>query len=94
MSFNRYFPKGGGSCRISTNPLREIKATEIVDFGEVRKLFGWSFVAGTLPIKVSQRNVFNHVILISFDFFLIFSWPTKWQMVPKQLSDVFNTINH
>lgn len=52
----RYFPRGGGHCIIDIKPVVSLNATEICDFGEVDSFFGWSFVAGTLPIKVSYEN--------------------------------------
>lgn len=48
----RYFPKGGGRCVVDVNPLRSLKAADITEFGSVERFFGWSFVAGTLPVKV------------------------------------------
>lgn len=47
-----YFPKGGGHCIVDIKPVIRFGAVNICDFGEVDSFFGWSFVAGTLPIKV------------------------------------------
>ncbi|CAM6031454.1 unnamed protein product, partial [Sphagnum compactum] len=49
-----YFPKGGGHCKITCKPVNFLKPVELVNFGKVTKLFGWSYVAGTLPIKLAH----------------------------------------
>lgn len=49
---DRYFPKGGGSCKITVKPVHHLEPIDLVDAGEPKKYFGWSFVSGTLPIKV------------------------------------------
>lgn len=48
-----YFGTGGGHCKIIINPVDKISACSIVDFGRVTKFFGWSFVAGVLPVKIA-----------------------------------------
>ncbi|KAJ6643140.1 RNA 3'-terminal phosphate cyclase [Pseudolycoriella hygida] len=50
-----YFPKGGGHCIIDVKPIVRFNATDICDFGEVESFFGWSYVAGTLPIKMANE---------------------------------------
>ncbi|XP_037046686.1 RNA 3'-terminal phosphate cyclase isoform X2 [Bradysia coprophila] len=50
-----YFPRGGGHCVIDIKPVIRLNSTEICDFGEVDSFFGWSFVAGTLPIKMANE---------------------------------------
>lgn len=32
-----------------------MNAAELLDFGEVEEIFGWSFVAGSLPIAVADE---------------------------------------
>lgn len=49
-----YFPKGGGYCKVSIQPINHFKCVELNDFGDIKSYFGWSFVAGTLPIKVKR----------------------------------------
>jgi len=50
-----YFPRGGGHCVIDVKPILRLKSVDICDFGEVEEFFGWSFVAGTLPIKMANE---------------------------------------
>ncbi|XP_055376727.1 RNA 3'-terminal phosphate cyclase [Condylostylus longicornis] len=50
-----YFPKGGGHCRIIIKPVRHLIPCSITDFGQIDKLFGWSFVSGVLPVKVANE---------------------------------------
>lgn len=52
-----YFPKGGGQCKIQTKPLSQLHAVDLTDFGDVKNFFGWSFVAGTLPVKMADEMV-------------------------------------
>lgn len=50
-----YFPKGGGEVVINVKPVKQINSVEILTQGEITALYGWSFVAGTLPVHVAQR---------------------------------------
>lgn len=76
----RYFPKGGGVCRVVTKPIHQLSAIRLLDFGEVEKFFGWSFVSGTLPIKV-RMDSFSHCTCFEIQFNL--SWPAKWKLERK-----------
>lgn len=49
-----YFPRGGGEVVINVNPPRRLQAVELVDRGSVTAVYGWSFVAGTLPIRLAH----------------------------------------
>ncbi|XP_069673562.1 RNA 3'-terminal phosphate cyclase [Periplaneta americana] len=49
-----YFPKGGGEVHIRVNPVKQLKAVSLVDSGHVVRIWGWAFVAGSLPIKVAH----------------------------------------
>jgi len=49
-----YFPRGGGHCRIICKPINSLQPVQMIEFGRVLKLYGWSYVAGTLPIKLAQ----------------------------------------
>lgn len=49
-----YFPKGGGEVVVDINPVRELNAVEMVDVGSVTALYGWSFVAGSLPMHMAH----------------------------------------
>lgn len=50
-----YFPKGGGHCQIDITPIRQLNPVDLTNFGNVESFFGWSFVAGVLPVKVAQE---------------------------------------
>lgn len=46
-----YFPKGGGHCKLFIKPIKRLNVCTLTDFGEINKVFGWSFVAGVLPLQ-------------------------------------------
>lgn len=62
-----YFPKGGGEVVINVKPPRQLRAVEMVSQGVITAVYGWSFVAGTLPIRMahlmadSAQNVLRQV---------------------------------
>ncbi|XP_063704927.1 RNA 3'-terminal phosphate cyclase [Culicoides brevitarsis] len=49
-----YFPKGGGHCVIKCRPVKSLKAVEITNFGDYMKIYGWNYVAGTLPLNLAH----------------------------------------
>lgn len=59
-----YFPRGGGKVVVLIKPVRELQAVEILDLGKITKLYGWSYVAGTIPIHLAQnmaKGASNHL---------------------------------
>lgn len=52
MTICRYYPKGGGYCIMNVRPIKTLSAIEHIDFGQVNEIFGWSFVAGSMPLCV------------------------------------------
>lgn len=50
-----YFPKGGGCCKIDVKPVKSLKPIDLVEFGRIHKISGWSYVAGVLPIKIAHE---------------------------------------
>ncbi|XP_075981434.1 RNA 3'-terminal phosphate cyclase [Anticarsia gemmatalis] len=52
-----YFPKGGGHVTLVVNPMEKFRAATILERGDVLKVYGWSFVAGTLPMKLAHQMV-------------------------------------
>lgn len=52
---HRYYPKGGGHCLTTIHPIHHFDAIELVDFGAVNNIFGWSFVAGGLPLHLAEQ---------------------------------------
>lgn len=47
-----YFPRGGGHTIFDITPIKFLRPVEIIEFGEIENFFGWSFVAGQLPLNV------------------------------------------
>lgn len=66
-----YFPKGGGKVVVNVNPVEQLNAIELLDRGTITSIYGWSFVAGTLPLHLAHamtnaavsklKNVFSNV---------------------------------
>jgi RNA 3'-terminal phosphate cyclase (ATP) len=52
--FRGYFPRGGGEVHIRVQPVKQLKAVNLVESGHVVRIRGWAFVAGSLPIKVNE----------------------------------------
>ncbi len=51
-----YYPQGGGEVFVKINPVvSSLKAISLTDFGELKRVYGRAFVAGSLPIKIAQR---------------------------------------
>lgn len=51
-----YFPKGGGVIKVTVNPVKSLKNIQLTDQGRLKSLYGWSFVAGTLPMHIAQNS--------------------------------------
>lgn len=49
-----YYPRGGGRCKVTIPPVRQIKSAQIVKFGSVQEVCGWCFVAGHLPLRLAE----------------------------------------
>jgi len=47
-----YYPKGGGEVRITVNPVNQLTAVDLSEFGQIKRFFGRAFVAGTLSKRV------------------------------------------
>ncbi|CAD7077321.1 unnamed protein product [Hermetia illucens] len=50
-----YFPKGGGHCEITVQPVKTILPCNITEFGRIQEFFGWCFVAGSLPLQMANN---------------------------------------
>jgi RNA 3'-terminal phosphate cyclase len=66
--YRGYYPKGGGIVHVKVNPVKQLKAVQIVERGSLVRLTGFAFVAGVLPYKVHCRihkplNFYQHVLL-------------------------------
>jgi len=56
LHFRGYYPRGGGEVHIRVKPVTELKAVTLTESGHVVRIWGWAFVAGSLPIKVNEVN--------------------------------------
>ncbi|KAG6462631.1 RNA 3'-terminal phosphate cyclase [Manduca sexta] len=66
-----YYPRGGGHVTVEISPVKQFTSATITERGTITSIYGWSFVAGTLPIKLSYamsdgarqqlRTVYNNV---------------------------------
>ncbi|CAH2042720.1 unnamed protein product, partial [Iphiclides podalirius] len=50
-----YFPRGGGHVTVGVAPVRSLAAANLTTRGELLGVKGWSFVAGTLPLKLAYE---------------------------------------
>merc|ERR1711976_575466 len=50
-----FFPKGGGEVNLYINPVKMLKPINLTDPGTIDKIYGWSFCAGNLPVRVSEE---------------------------------------
>ena len=50
-----FFPQGGGNVNFFIKPLKHLQAVILKDPGKVEKIYGWSFVAGNLPLRVAEQ---------------------------------------
>ncbi|KAJ8717492.1 hypothetical protein PYW08_005891 [Mythimna loreyi] len=50
-----YYPKGGGFVTVDCMPVYKFNAVKIMERGYVSKIVGWSFVAGTLPMRLATQ---------------------------------------
>ncbi|XP_026743893.1 RNA 3'-terminal phosphate cyclase [Trichoplusia ni] len=50
-----YYPKGGGFVSIEVMPVKKFLSVNMTERGNISRIFGWSFVAGTLPIKLANE---------------------------------------
>ena len=50
-----YYPKGGGEVYLKIYPVKELSPISILEFGNLKRIYGRSFVAGHLPIDIAKR---------------------------------------
>jgi len=50
-----FFPKGGGEVNFFLSPVKQLKSITMTDPGVVESIIGWSFAAGTLPVRVAEQ---------------------------------------
>lgn len=51
-----YYPKGGGEVVITVNPIQELTAVDLTEFGQIKRFFGRAFVAGALSKRVIRLD--------------------------------------
>lgn len=49
-----YFPRGGGEVEVYVKPIAKLTPVQLMEPGQITQLYGWSFVAGVLPINVAH----------------------------------------
>lgn len=49
-----YFPRGGGEIQVTAKPVHDLSPITLTEVGEITRVRGRAFVAGTLPRKLSQ----------------------------------------
>jgi len=50
-----FFPKGGGEVNFFMKPVKNLQPIQMTDPGVVQSIYGWSFCAGNLPIRVAEQ---------------------------------------
>merc|ERR1719187_1205575 len=50
-----FFPKGGGEVNLFLNPVKQLQALNMREVGVVQSITGWSFCAGSLPLRVAEE---------------------------------------
>ena len=50
-----FFPQGGGIVNFFIKPIKKLQPVRLTDPGKVEKIYGWSFVAGNLPLRVAEQ---------------------------------------
>ena len=50
-----FFPQGGGNVNFFIKPIKTLQPVIMKDPGKVEKIYGWSFVAGNLPLRVAEQ---------------------------------------
>lgn len=50
-----YFPRGGGEVHIHTTPVKRLNAVTLLEQGDIKSIYGWSYVAGALPLDIAHK---------------------------------------
>lgn len=48
-----FFPAGGGIVDVTIHPVEQLSPVTLVDFGEIKRIWGEAYVAGVLPEKMA-----------------------------------------
>ncbi|XP_055327708.1 RNA 3'-terminal phosphate cyclase-like isoform X2 [Paramacrobiotus metropolitanus] len=60
-----YYPKGGGEIIVKVNPVAELSAVRLLERGTVSAVSIFSYVAGQLPVHVSEECANHAEMLLS-----------------------------
>lgn len=52
--FRGYYPAGGGEFEMKVKPVKNLNSVALSDPGSPSQIFGWSYVAGVVPLNVSS----------------------------------------
>ena len=50
-----FFPKGGGEVKVTTKPVHQLKAIQLVQRGTIQKITGVALVTCRLPVHIAER---------------------------------------
>lgn len=51
-----YYPRGGGRCNVFVTPVKNtLNSVKITDFGELKDITGWCYVAGRFPDHLADE---------------------------------------
>ncbi|XP_026320670.1 RNA 3'-terminal phosphate cyclase [Hyposmocoma kahamanoa] len=50
-----YYPRGGGHVTIEVTPVQTMRGADLTERGTLLNIHGWSFVAGSLPVKLAYE---------------------------------------
>merc|ERR1719450_1012370 len=53
-----FFPKGGGEVNLFVNPVKTLNPIKMIDPGSIKNIYGWSFTAGNLPVRMAEEMTF------------------------------------
>ncbi len=48
-----YYPRGGGEVELQVSPVSTLSPINVTLFGSLKRIWGVSYVAGVLPLKVN-----------------------------------------
>lgn len=54
LKMRGYYPKGGGEVILRVNPVKELTPFNMIERGNITKIYGRAFVAGVLPFKLAK----------------------------------------
>lgn len=84
-----YFPKGGGEVKVNVNSVNHLNPINLTDRGEIAKIYGWSFVAGSLPDRLSHQMADSAInVLKGYSNVNVESYKEDRNMAPDNCSGI------